>query len=529
MLAQFHNYFTSITALKTYFESMITPSPSRLSPSRSQTSQTAYRLLDAIPGGLAWLALLLTALMGIAVPHTLLTGTALLASYAAARFAVGAVAVMRGLYLIRCWETLDWRCEYERRRTQDSLPLNAVHHLVLIPAYREPPALLERTLDHLSAQRDARTAITVVLALEAADPAAHETATQLHAAYANRFAQLLITFHPANLPGEQPCKSANLAWALRQARHEVVQKQGLNPDHIVVTTMDADTIWHPHQFEALSTLFATDPARYKTFWQAPLRYHANVWQAHPLLRILHATASAWELAYLAGPWHSLPMSSYALSLRLLDSTGGWAGDAIADEWHLYLTAYFRQQGDQSVQPVYLPFHVQAVTGDTILAALRERYLQTFRHAWGAKEIGYAIAQMRRHPHIAPLRTTGLLLRVAYDNLLAGAGWIVLFLGPQLPLLLHRDVIRANLHSAPLIALQAAIAIVTLLTFSAWLLDRHLRPPRTHPHTRHERLLELASLPLVAVLTVIGVALPVLHAQTRMLRGKPIRFRVTPKM
>lgn len=508
---------------------MVTRSTSRLSPSRPHADRQAERLLDALPGGLAWLALLLAVLLGITAPYALLVATSLLASYAAARFVIGAVAVARGLHLIRLWEETDWQREYKRRCTPESLPLNAVHHLVLIPAYRESLALLRRTLDHLGMQHNARTAITVVLALEASDPAARRIAAQLHATYADRFAHIHVTFHPANLPGEQPCKSANLAWALRQAQRDVVGRQSLNPDHIVVTTMDADTIWHPRHFEALSTRFATDPARYRTFWQAPLRYHANVWQAHPLLRILHATASAWELAYLAGPWHKLPMSSYALSLRLLEASGGWAGDAIADEWHLYLTAYFRQGGKPSVQPLYLPFHVQAVTGDTVLSALRERYLQTFRHAWGAKEIGYTIAQMRQHPHTAPLRTVGLLLRVAYDNLLAGAGWIVLFLGPQLPLLLHPDVIRTNLNSIPLLALQAAIASVSVLTLGAWLLDRYLRPPRTGPRTRYDRLLELASVPLIAVLTIIGVALPVLHAQTRLLRGKPIRFRVTPKM
>lgn len=494
-------------------------------PSRT-ASLRAAALLDAIPGGLAWSALLLVVIGAAIAPLTLLAAVALLACYSALRFILAAVAHGHGLRLIRQWERIDWQTT---PIPDASIRRSNVHHLIIIPNYNEPAAVLERTLDHLSAHASAQKTFTVVLAMEAAESNVLAKANALQHRYESAFAHMIVTVHPTNLPGEMRCKSANLAWAVRHARHTLISEYGYSRDHLIVTTMDADTLWHPRYFESLTTLFARDPNRYSTIWQAPLRYHAKVWESHPLLRILHAYASAWELAYLAAPWwQALPMSSYSLSVRLLEESGGWDTAVIADEWHMAITSFFRRQGDLHVQPIFLPLMVQPTTGTTWRAALFARYRQTFRHAWGAKEIGYTVAQMHRSPETPRWKALELLLRVAHDNLLAGAGWIVMFLGAQLPLLLHPGTVTAHLDSASILLLQGALLVVSLLTIVFWWLDVRLRPAPPAPRTWQDRLTELASLPLVAVLTVIGMALPLLHAQTWLMLGKSIEFRVTPK-
>lgn len=488
----------------------------------------SLQVYDALPGGLAWLALIAIITGAIGAPLLVITGVALLACYMAARFGFAAIAIQRGLRQIHHWENTNWLAEYNRRCDQHSLSLNAVHHLVIIPNYGEDIAILRRTLDALAAQHRAVTHITVVLALEDAEPDAQTKGAQLQHEYKDHFTHIWLTLHPANLPGERQCKSANLAWALRKARHRLIDQAGYDPAHVLVTVMDADTLWHPQHFVSLTTLFATHHNRHHTYWQAPIRYHANVWHTNPLLRILHAYASAWELAYLAAPWwHALPMSSYALSLRLLDETGGWDSNVIADEWHMFIKSYFARRGKQRLQPIYLPFYAQAAGVGTLWNALHQRYRQTFRHAWGAKEIGYTLTLMA-HYRLPRSRTWGLLVRVAHDNLLASAGWIVLFLGTQLPLVFHPGTVQQHLTDAPMLLFQASLLIVSALTIWCWRLDRRLRPPHSSTSTRYDTLLELISVPLLAILTIIGVALPVLHAQTRMMLGKDITFRVTPK-
>jgi len=487
------------------------------------------RVLDMIPGGLAWLALVVVIIGAYVAPLAAVLGAGLLAFYSAVRFTFAGAANLLGLRKIKQWEAINWPEEYARRATDDSLPLEAVHHVVIIPNYREDAETLRRTLDHLARQRDAATSINIVLAMEVGEEGALHKGEAMRAEYADRFEHFLVATHPKGLHGEMQCKSANQAWAARWARRVMVDELGYNIDHLVITTMDSDTLWHPNYFEALRALFALDPRRYATFWQAPIRYHGNVWTINPLMRILHAYSSAWELAYLAAPWwQALPMSSYSMSLRLLDSIGYWDADVIADEWHMYIKSYFQRDGDIRLQPILLPFYASATTGDTLLQAIKERYLQTLRHAWGAKEIGYTISQMAENPHISFLGGFNLLFRVAHDNLLAGFGWIVMMFGAQFPMIFHPEVVRANLLSAPFLLLQISATIVSILTIVFWVLDLRIRPPRPAPWTWGERLYELASLPLLAVMTLFCVAMPVLHSQTRLMLGIPLQFRVAAK-
>jgi len=487
------------------------------------------RALDMIPGGLAWIGLGVVVIGAIAAPLLLVSGAALLSFYVAVRFALAGAANLWGLALIRRWSRLDWPAEYARRAGPGSLPVECVQHLVVIPNYAEDLVTLRRTLRHLAAQSRAAESISVVLAMEASEPGATEKGVLLEAEFGACFQRFFVVCHPAGIAGEMRCKSANQAWAARWARRRLVDEGDININHLLVTTMDSDTVWHPDTFAALTVLFATDLRRHATFWQAPIRYHGNVWNINPLLRILHAYSSAWELAYLAAPWwRALPMSSYSMSMRLLDSAGYWDSNVIADEWHMYIKTHFQRAEDLHLQPVFLPFHAHATTGSTLPEAIRERYLQTLRHAWGAKEIGYTIAQIASHPEASLRGGLALLVRVAHDNILGGVGWIVMLFGSQLPVLLHPERMQQHLASGPFVLLQVSVTVVTLLTIAFWLLDLRNRPARHAPWTWRERLVELASVPLLAIMTFVCVALPVLHAQTQLLLGLPLEFRVARK-
>jgi len=256
-----------------------------------------------------------------------------------------------------------------------------------------------------------------------------------------------------------------------------------------------------------------------------------VWEINPFMRLLHAYSGCWELAYLAAPWwQALPMSSYSLSLKLLDNSGYWDSDVIADEWHMYIKAFFKREGDLVLRPIFLPFLANATGGHNFFDSIKQRYNQTLRHAWCAKEIGYTIAQAQDNPQVSRTQSFHLLFRVAHDNLLGGAGFIIITLGTQLPALLHPALMQNTFVGSPVFyILQASFATVTLLTLFIWWLDSRIRPPRTIPATWPERLLSLISIPALPMVTLICVALPVVQSQTRLMMGMPIQFRVTRKL
>lgn len=491
------------------------------------------RALDAIPGLLTWLALALSMWAAIFQPRLILWLAAVLGAYMAGRFILAALAIQIGYHRIARWQQIDWRAQYEAEKRANSLPWEAVHHLVLIPNYRESLPVLRHTLTELAQQAEAKPAMTVILAMEAGEEAAIAKGERLQREFRPHFAHFYFTVHPRGIRGEIPGKSSNIAWAVRWARRKLVEDHGYDIDRILVTTMDADVIWHPRHFAALTALFANHPQRHERFWQAPIRYHRNIWSISPPMRLLNAYSAAMELAYLsAGWWKALPISSYSLSLRLLQACDYWDVDVISDEWHMFIKAFFLREGRVRLERVFLPFSALATGGDTLWQVIRNRYRQTLRHAWGSKEVGYMLARMLEHPEVPFRQSLSYLWRVAHDILMGGAGWVTITLGSQLPLLLHpalwQQQWQAPWRELPLLVLQLAFGLVLLSGVLIWRQDVAVRPPWEGPLQLGERILSLLSFPLLPLLTLLFVGLPVVHAQTQLLLGLPLQFRVTEK-
>ncbi len=464
---------------------------------------------------------------------SLLSIVSLLAVYTAIRFIIAIIASRIGLRLIHKWEATAWREHYQKTAKKDALPWEAVHHVVIIPNYREPIHVLKRTLHHLAEQAEAPRCMTVVLAMEASEPNSAAKGQALVQEFADKFAHIFYTLHPQGLPGELAGKSSNIAWAGQWVKRELVDKNGYKLEHILVTTMDADTLWHPRHFEALTYSFATNPYRHQRLFQAVIRYHGNIWSIHPFLRLINAYSTGFELAYLAAWWWTrLPISSYAVSLKLLEEANYWDTDVIADEWRMFIKSFYVRRANFKVEPIFLPFLADAATGETWWQAFKARYNQTLRHAWGSKEITTVIHHWIYTPQMPFWPTLRLLLRVSHDILLAGAGWVLLTVGSQLPFLLHPELIPLPPHKAlesPIfILLGASSFIIVACGLLFWWQDARVRPPRPQPATWKERLLTLASFPLLPILTLIFLALPVIQAQTRLIFGMGLEFRVTPK-
>ncbi|MCC7207194.1 MAG: glycosyltransferase [Anaerolineae bacterium] len=495
----------------------------------SEPPAIVERLLDGIPGWLAWASLVLVVVGSVFAPWTVFTVAAVIGAYMAARMLLAALANVVGLRRITAWEHTDWRAEYERRKRPDSLPWDGVQHMIVVPNYREDIRILRETLQRFAESPLARSQVTIVLAMEGADPQAVETATALRHEFADVFRHIIATYHPRGLKGEVAGKSSNVAWAVRHARHEMIEGNGDAIDHVVITVTDADSLLHPKYLESLNCLFATAPNRQNQMWQAPIRFHNKVWETNPALALVQIYSAAWELAYLAGWWwQAMPMSTYSLGLKMAASVDYWDRDVIAEDWHMFIKCYYRRRGRFAITPIYLPFKAYTVGGNGFLDSCRNRYAQTLRHAWGAKEIGYTLTQMIANP-TAFTRSTRVFLRVSHDNLMAGAGWVIMSFGTQLPFLLNPDLLGKMLSTPQYLLIAFSLASVAVTGLIFWSADMQLRPAKPKPWTLAERLLTLASFLALPVLVLVLVAVPVIEAQTRLMLGIPLHYKVARKI
>lgn len=480
-----------------------------------------------VPGLHAWLIIGLSVIGAMAFPRAFLAGARLLAFYLLARLIAAATFYVIGVLRCRAWERKEFQPSREDGVLQD------VHHVVIIPNYKEPAELLQRTLNRLAEQDQASHRLTVVLAMEEKEAHARAKALALRREFAGRFAHILITVHPADRPGEIAGKGANQAWAARQAKRRLVDQLGIPISHLTLTSCDADSLLHPRYFAALTRLFASDAKRHCRFWHAPVFYHNNIWDVPAPIRVLAFSAGAVRLGELSNPrnW-VLPTSTYTLSFKLAREVGYWDPAVIAEDWHMYLRCFFATGGQIGLTRIFLPTTADAIDGETLWQALINYYQQQVRHAWGAQDVGYILQQWRRSPATTPLKKLSCLLLILHLNLLRSTSWFVLVLG---------SLILAASHDSPFITwpgesmphpdlLSAANAMGGFGAIAMWMLQRTRCLPRQggRRHTITALAEELAAWALLPVLTLLFTTLPGLHAQTKLLLGCQLVYQRTPK-
>lgn len=425
----------------------------------------------------------------------------------------------------------DWRHEYRVAQAfgRAFAAWEDIYHVVIIPNYKEPEALLRRTLASLAAQHNAAQ-IFVVLAMEARERGSGAKARRLVEEYRGRFAGMFATFHPEGLPGEVAGKSANENWAARIAKRRLVDELGYDLNCLTITSCDADTVFDPAYFACLTYKFGTDPRRYRRFWQSPIVLTNNIWETPAPLRVGSALSDIHILGNLSKRDRVVfPQSTYSLSLRMAHEVGYWDPDIIPEDWHMFLKCYYAFRGRVDVEPIYLPTGNDAVRAGGLWRTFVEAYRQKKRHAWGASDIPYAIRQMLLHGEIAPWRRVRRVIALTANHLLWTTNWFLLTLGWWLPLAMRRlvgmDVDVGHLHTLARLTLTACL----LPYVASIVVSARFRPSKPAWWRLRHSLLNVAMWAALPITSFFFGALPALEAQTRLLLGKRLEYRCTAKV
>ncbi len=402
-----------------------------------------------------------------------------------------------------------------------------LYHVIIIPEYREPLHILQRTLDNLTKQDFPKERIVVVLATEAKDPMADETSQLLTQQFAKHFGHFLVTKHPLEA-GEVAGKSSNMAWAGKKVV-KALTTWHIPIDQVTVTSCDADALLHPKYFSYLSYHYLTDPERAYHFYQGAILFYSNIWRIPLPSRVLNTMNSIWNLSLLSQGNRLINFSTYSLSLSTAVAAGYWGVDVIPEDYHLFFKVYFALGQKVRTKSIFLPILVDAAESHGFWKTMINQYEQSKRWAWGISDIPFVIRNAFVHSEIPLMDRLRRILQLLEQHIFWPSNWFILTIGSSVPPLINpafrRTVLGHNLSTLS----SGILTVSAIFLFVVIILDWRVKPPRPKEFARWRLpflYLQWLTLPFVSFFLS---ALPGLDAHTRLMLGKRLEYRVTEKV
>ena len=463
------------------------------------------------------------------------------------RAIVSLISALIGLYTMHKNKKIPWERELKKLiknwkglPAQDTLPEDWERFklAIFIPVYKEPYALLKRTLNALSKTRFDRHKLTIVFAAE--ERGGEQTLQRLKKLkkeLAGQFHDILIYVHPANIPGEViGIAGPNLSWAARRFS-EYLNKHNIKSRNVLALKFDSDTVVPPNFLPELVYRYLTCEQRYKRyFFPITIIYSNNIWRVPFFSRAFWMIFSFILLAESnINLRKTMSFSTYAFSFKLLEDIGFWETTIGIDDTMFFTQAYLYHDTDFSGCPVYTPVYMDAVEGNGFFDTAKALFKQQIR--WGA---GAAAA---------PIILSHLLNKKGKNIPLAHRIWRTLHLLELYSLNTTASFLLA--FGAPIISLIASYVsflisgvlipelLVTSLTWAskfgilvAWIyfyLYVQANPPKKkylYVWYFIRAQLDLLLLPLNAMLFNM---IPYIYAQLKILAGKYGNFYVVQKV
>lgn len=483
------------------------------------------RFLEILPGAVSWFLILFPVWGSFVIPNLVAYYIIAFSVYWFYRSMSTALTALLGYFKLKTFQVYDWMGDV--RNFPD---WRRVHHVVVVPTYKEPLATLQRTLAKLSQQTFPLKNIHIMLSFEDREgEEARSKATDLQSVYGDTFGHLWVTYHP-DLPGEVKGKSSNTSWGAKEAKRLLIDQEGVNIDYVTITSEDADALLHPSYFACLAYHFLDSPSRYTTIWQAILMFYNNIWRVPILVRVFASSATIMSLAMLGRRDRLINFSTYTASLKMIDAIGYWDTDVIPEDWRLFFKAYFALEGRVAVEPLYLPIMADAAEAQGAWKTYHNQYEQVKRWAWGVSDTPYIVSRWVMAETIPFWEKTIRVLRVLEDHFLWPVNWFAVTIGALLPPLLNKDFSRTIIGKTLPQVSSGILTLCLLALLVIIILNNRLRPKK-----EGRRILVLSFLGEIlefVMLPVVGfffTAIPGIDAHTRLMLGRYIEYKVTEKV
>ena len=481
------------------------------------------RSLEILPGTVSWGLILFLVWGSFLLPHYVAAFIILFDIYWLYKSINIAISSLISHYKIRAAMIYDWQKDLASLKD-----LKKLHHVVIIPTYKEPVGVLEKSISTMADQElNPKKHLTVVVAFENREKEAKEKENILREKFSQSFAHLFFTYHP-DLEGEIKGKSSNEAWAGKWVKKKLVDELGYDINFLTATSADADTHFHPKYYSAFSYYFLTNKNRYRRFWHAAIWYYSNIWEIPAPVRVISTFNSVWRTAVLTRRDLLIHTSVYSLSFKMLDEVGYWDVDVIPEDYRIFFKCFFKFAEQVEVEPIFLPIYVDAPQSSTYWKTLVNQYEQMKRWAWGTSDDAYLIKKLLVSGKKDLLHKMIRVYQVLEDHFLWPVNWFFITLGANVPVILN-PVFAQTVMGRNLPRISFFILTLCFVGLAVILFVEFRQRPKKAGLSKFRILLQPFEFILMPFVGFFFSALPGLDAHTRLMLGKYIEYKVTEKV
>ncbi len=405
-----------------------------------------------------------------------------------------------------------------------------IYNAVIIATYNESRDVLEPTIQAvLEGDYDPKRIIMSIAYEARGGENTEQTVKALQREYKDRFYRFYVFKHPADLPNEVVGKGGNITYAGKGLVPKL-GALGINPEHVIVTTLDSDNRPHKSYFSYVTYEFLAHPEpRYVAFQPLAL-FLNNIWDAPAPMRVLATGNSFWSLLNSLRPHMLRNFAAHSQSMAALIDMDFWSTRTIVEDGHQFWRSYFKYDGHYSVVPIYLPIYQDAVLSETYRKTLKAQFIQLRRWAYGASDVPYVAERVFTKKRTVPL-WDGItkFFRLLEGHVSWASASFILLLGAWGPLFINPESNRSLVaHELPTIASGLQRFAMVGLFVSVFLALRML-PPRPERYKRHRNIFMVVQWVLMPVVSIVYGSFAALTAQTRLFLGKYLdTFDVTDK-
>ncbi|MBD3270606.1 hypothetical protein GF376_03710, partial [Candidatus Peregrinibacteria bacterium] len=276
------------------------------------------------------------------------------------------------------------------KKNKSYLKPSEIIHCIAIPTYKESYEVIRTSVASYAKSNFNLKKVILMINFEERDKANAEVINEkIKAEFGHKFRDYIATFHPPNLPNENPGRAANATWGAKKLK-AYLNQNNISYDKVILSSFDADTVISPDYFNELTFRYCITENRVEVGYQPVPFYYNNFWDVPIFNRLVAVSCSFWQWSVSLRKDENKSFSSRAMSFQSVLDFGYWDTSVVQDDSRQYWTAFFVYDGRHYLENIYSPIYMDAVQSEKYSQTVIDQYKQMRRWAWGASDLPFIV-------------------------------------------------------------------------------------------------------------------------------------------